>query len=52
MMGKYVLITKILWHSTKDVMIMECKIMDLLRASSTAFAYVNYLHQDNLGEQF
>ena len=50
MMGKYVLITKILWHSTKDVMIMEMKIMDLLRASSTAFAYVNYLHQDNLGE--
>ena len=51
-MGKYVMITKILWHGTRDVMTMEMNIMNLLRSNSTAFAYVNYLHQDNLGEQF
>ena len=51
-MGKYTLVTKVLWHGTRDVMTLEMKIMELLRSNATAFAYVNYLHQDNLGEQF
>ena len=51
LMGKYTLITKVLWHSTRDLMNLEMQIMDLLRENSTAFAYVNYLHSDNLGAQ-
>ena len=51
-MGKYTLVTKVLWHGTRDLMTLEQHIMELLRANSIAFAYVNYLHQDNLGEQF
>ena len=52
LMGKYTLVTKVLWHGTRDLMILEQNIMEMLRANSVAFAYVNYLHQDNLGEQF
>ena len=52
LMGKYMLVTKVLWHGTRDLMILEQNIMEMLRSSATAFAYVNHLHQDNLGEQF
>ena len=48
-MGKYTIVTKVLWHGTRDVMALENVIMEMLRQNSTAFAYETYLHQDNLG---
>ena len=49
---KYTLVTKVLWHSLRNQMVLEKDIMDKLRTNAMSFAYVNYLHSDDLGEQW
>ena len=49
---KYTLVTKVLWHSLRNQMVLEKDIMDKLRINAMSFAYVNYLHSDDLGEQW
>ena len=49
---KYTLVTKVLWHSLRNQMVLEKEIMDKLRTNAMSFAYVNYLHSDDLGEQW
>ena len=51
-MGKYTLITKVLWHHSRDVMALEGVIIEMLKQNATSFAYVTYMHQDNFGNQF